>query len=151
MYFIFHIQTGCVSYGIFSDGCLLFLLNDGLHGREKKNFLDVDIVRNEHDKSVDTDTTTTSRRQSVLEAITEIFIVSHSFIVSLLLVLNLLDEDLALLEGIVQLSESVSEFVVVDEELESLSHIGLSAVILSKRRHDLRMFHDEGRILAVNF
>jgi len=140
-----------LSYRVFCNWSLLFSFNNWLHGREQKNFLDVDIVRNKHDESVNTDTTTTSWRQSMFETITEIFIVPHSFIVSLFLVFDLLDEDLTLLERIVQLSECVSEFVVVDEELESLSHIGLSAVILSKRGHNLRMLHDESWILTVNF
>lgn len=69
----------------------------------------------------------------------------------MVLVLNLLDEDLTLLEGVVKLSEGIADLESIDEQFESLGHVGLGSVVLRKRRHDLRMLCDEGRVDTVNF
>lgn len=42
--------------------------NDRSHSREKKDFLNVRAVSEEHDKSVDTKTPATGRRETVLKA-----------------------------------------------------------------------------------
>ena len=59
--------------------------------------------------------------QSVFQSVDKSLIVEHGLIISFFFLLNLLHEQLFLDEGIVQLSVSVTELVVVNEKLKSFS------------------------------
>ena len=61
----------------------------------------------------------------MLESIDECLIIEHGLVISFFFLLNLLEEQLFLHEGVIQLSVGIAEFVVVDEELKPLSESGL--------------------------
>ena len=69
----------------------------------------------------------------MLQSVNEDLIVSHRLVVSLLLLLYLLQKQLFLHKGIVKLSVSVSELMVLDKQLKSLSQSRLRSVVLGKR------------------
>lgn len=102
--------------------------NDRSHSREKKDFLNVRAVSEEHDKSVDTETPATGRRETVLKA-TQILATIHIWtkrwnsrvkeslvntlclLVTLLLLLDLFHEPLPLIEGVVQLCVGIANLL----------------------------------------
>mmetsp|Transcript_27788 Transcript_27788/g.24388 ORF Transcript_27788/g.24388 Transcript_27788/m.24388 type:complete len:243 (-) Transcript_27788:1073-1801(-) len=129
----------------------MMLFNDGLHGGVKKDFLNGSGIGQKHGQSIYTHTPTSSGRKTVFEGLNEAFIDLHGFIITLSLLLGLVNESLSLVEGIVQLSESVTNFVMVNEELESFSEAWVFSVQLSKRRNQDGMVNDESGVQAVNF
>lgn len=60
---------GSLSCGNTGSNSLNRVGNDRSHSGEKKDFLDIGAVGEEHDKSVDTETPATCRRETVLETI----------------------------------------------------------------------------------
>jgi len=85
----------------------------------------------------------------VLEGINEDLVVEHALVVSFLLLLDLLKEELFLDEGVIELGVGVAELVVLDEEFEPLSESGFGAVVLGQGRHELRVLDDEGGVEAL--
>lgn len=103
--------------------------NDRSHSGEKKDFLDVGAVGEEHDKTVDTKTPATCRWETVLETtqkisnntdldkkmenlrIEESLVNTLGFLVTLLLLSDLLHESLSLIEGVVQLSVGIANLL----------------------------------------
>ena len=91
-----------------------------LHGWEEKNILDAVGVRHQHGQSVNTDTPTSSRWETVLKRSDEVSVNGLSLIISHLLGYGLILESLKLYLGVVQFSVGVDDFVIVDEQLKSL-------------------------------
>lgn len=63
----------------------------------------------------------------------------------------MVNEKVLLHERIVQFSVGIADFVVVHEQLKSLSQSSLASVPLSQRRHNLGMIDDEGGVEAFRF
>ena len=122
-----------------------------LHKRESKDFLDTVVVREEHDQSVDTHTPTTSRRQTVLQASTEVLVDDLGLIVTLVLLAGLLLETETLVEGVVQLGVGVDDLLLANEGLESFAETAVLTVVLGQWRHHLGVASDEGRVDAGLF
>jgi len=113
--------------------------------------LDVDSIGEEHDKSINTETPTSSGRKTVFQGLDEIFINGHGFFITLCLFLHLGSESLSLIIGIVQLSESITDFVIVDEKFESFGETGQFSVVFSQGGHEDGVFSQESGVKAVNF
>lgn len=56
----------------------------------------------------------------MFKSLDEFSIVSHGFIISLLLGFNLLLEEFLLYERIIQLCVGIGEFLIIDKQLESI-------------------------------
>ena len=87
----------------------------------------------------------------MLQSIHEHVIIEHGFIISLFLLLDLLHEQVLLDEWVVQLCVGITEFVVVDEQLESLSESYFRSVVFGQGGHQLRVLHDECWVQALGF
>ena len=61
----------------------------------------------------------------MLQSVHKDLVVEHGLVVTFFLLGHLLQEELLLHEGVVQLGVGVAELVVFDEELEPLSQPGL--------------------------
>jgi len=85
----------------------------------------------------------------VLEGIHEDLVVEHALVVSFLLLLDLLEEELFLDEGVIEFGVGVAELVVLDEEFEPFGESGFGAVVLGQGRHELRVLDDEGGVEAL--
>jgi hypothetical protein len=85
----------------------------------------------------------------VLKGIDKDLIVEHGLIVSFLFFLYLLEEELFLNEGVIELSICIAELMVLNEELESFSESRFGSVVFGKRRHHLGVFDDEGGVEAL--
>jgi len=104
------------------------VVDDGLHGREEKDLLDVVGVREEHGQAVDSETPTGGGRKTVLQGGAKVLVNHLGLVVSGGLVLGLLGEPLPLDEGVVQLGVGVAYLLGGNEELEPLSEAGLAPV-----------------------
>lgn len=124
--------------------CSLVLLHEG----EGQHLLDAVVVRQEHDQPVNTHTPTTSGRQAVFQAGTEVLIDDLRLVVTLVLLASLLLETQALVERIVQLGVGVDNLLLADESLETLAQTDVLAVVLGQRRHHLGVASDEGGVDA---
>ena len=87
----------------------------------------------------------------MFQSIDEGLIIKHRFVISFLLLFNLLHEQFLLDEGIIQLSVSIAELMMVNEKLESFSQSRFGSVIFGQWRHRLRMFHNESRVQTLRF
>lgn len=122
-----------------------------LHERERKDFLDTVVVREEHDQSVNTHTPTTSWWQTVLQASTEVLVDDLGLVVTLVLLMSLLLETETLVEGVVQLGVGVDDLLLANEGLESFTETAVLTVVLGQWRHHLGVASDEGRVHAGLF
>lgn len=123
----------------------LILLNR-LHSGEQQHLLDVIAIGEEHGESIDSESPSSRRRESMLESGAEVLIETLRLFVSLGLVLGLLHEPLSLHYGVVQLGVRVRQLRVVHEQLEPLAQTRLAAMVLGQRRADGRVVADEGRV-----
>ena len=85
----------------------------------------------------------------MLKGVNKDLIVEHGLVISFFLLSHLLQEELLLYEGIVQLGVGVAELVVFDKKLEALGESGLGSMVLGERRHHLRMLNDESGVKAL--
>lgn len=90
-------------------GDQLHLLISGLHGWEQQNLLNVVLVGQEHCKTIDSQTKTSSWWQSVLEGGDEGIIHHHGFVITLAAVLGLIHEQLVLNNRVIQFCVSICE------------------------------------------
>lgn len=58
------------------------LLVQGLHGREEDDFLDVVLIGKQHDEAIDTESPSTSGRETVLHRSAEVLINGLSFVIT---------------------------------------------------------------------
>ncbi len=86
----------------------------------------------------------------MFQSIYEHLIVKHTLIVSFFLLFHLTHKEFFLYKRIVKFSVGIAELVIFDEQLESFSQSRFGSVVLSQRRHWLRMFDDEGGIKALS-
>ena len=117
----------------------------GLHGGEQKHFFDVIGVRQKHRQSVDTHSPSSCGWKSVFKGPNEVFVNTLSFVITIELGLGLLLEAFKLDLGVIQLGVGVDHFVLVGEELETLSQAILGSVPLGQRAHQLGVVDDEAR------
>lgn len=87
----------------------------------------------------------------MLQGVHEHVVVEHGFVISFILLLHLIKEQILLHEGIVEFGVGIAELMVVDKQLEALGESRLASMILGKGRHQLGMLHDESGILALAF
>ena len=86
----------------------------------------------------------------MFQGIYEYLVVEHTFIVSFFLLSDLVHKELFLYKRIVKFSIGIAELVILNEQLESLSESRFGSVILGQRRHQLRMFDNEGWIKTLS-
>jgi hypothetical protein len=87
----------------------------------------------------------------VLKRINEDFVIEHGFIISFVLLLDLIQKQLFLDEGVIELCVGIAQLVVVNEQLETLSQSGFGAMVFGQGRHKLWVLDDEGRVFALGF
>lgn len=85
----------------------------------------------------------------MLKGIDKDLIVEHRLIISFFFFLYLLQEELFLHEGVIELSIRITELMVLNEELEPFSESRFGSMILGKWRHHLGVLNDEGRVKAL--
>lgn len=87
----------------------------------------------------------------MFQGIHEHVVVVHGLVVTSVLLVDLIHEQLLLLEGVIQLSVGVAKLMVVNEKLKSLAQSWLGPVVFRKRRHFLGMLGDEGWVETLAF
>ena len=121
------------------------------HSREEQHLLDVGTISEEHDQSVNTETPSAGRGQTILERIDECLVDTLGLVVARILLSGLLDESLALVEGVVELGVGVADFLGGDESLESFAETGARSVVFGQGGHDLGVADNEGWVDALGF
>lgn len=101
-----------------------------LHCGEKQNVPDGGGIGQEHDNPVDAETDAAGGGHSVFECSDEVFINGHCLIVAFCFFLRLLFETRTLVDGVVQLAESVAILCAGNEKLKAFTSPGLQVCAL---------------------
>src|SRR5215218_10948342 len=104
------------------------------HGGEQNYVPDVALIGQQHRQAVDADTDTTGGRHAVHQRVDVVLVNGHRFLVTRLPVALLLDEAGKLIEGVVQLGESVCDLTPSDVELEPFYMCRVARLALGQRR-----------------
>ncbi len=94
-------------------------------------------VGEQHNHTVDTNTQTRSRRQTVFQSGNVVFVVEHRFVITGIFGVNLILETLRLIFCIVQLAETVTDFTSADEEFEAIGDFRVYVITARQRRNSL--------------
>jgi len=115
----------------------------GFHSWEQKNFLDVVVISEKHGKSINTETPTTGRRQTVFESGNIAIVDGAGLEITVLLGGSLSHESFELHLRVVKLSIGIDELLFVAEQLKTLSQTFLSSMPLGQGTHNLRVVSNE--------
>jgi isopentenyl-diphosphate delta-isomerase len=99
------------------------------HRREQDHVADGVAVGKQHNHTVDTNTQTRGRRQTVFQRGHVVFVVEHRFVVACGFRINLILEALRLIFGIVQLAKAVT-----DKELKAVGDFRVHVITTRQRR-----------------
>lgn len=108
---------------------------NGLHCGEKQNVPDGGGIGQEHDDPVDAETDAAGGWHSVFKCSDEVFINGHCLIVAFCFFLRLLFETRTLVDGVVQLAESVAILCAGNEKLKAFNDPGIIRFALCERRN----------------
>ncbi len=106
---------------------------DGAHEGEEDYVADGAGVGEEHGEAVDAYAFACGGREAVAEGSDVVFVHLVGFVVALFLLVELVEEALALVFGVVELGEGVAYFEASDVELEALDPVGLVGLFLGER------------------
>src|SRR5690349_8402023 len=101
-----------------------------LHQGEQQHVLDGRAVRQQHHHPIDADAHAARRRHAVFQGAQEVLVQGMGLVLAPAAALDLLFEQLALHQGVVQFGVGVAHFPAVDVGLELLHQIRIGAVAL---------------------
>lgn len=117
-----------------------------LHLREKQDFLNRDLAREQHRQTVDAEADTCRWRHTVFECAEEILIKRHRFLVTAFSQSELILKALSLVDRIVQLGIGIGYFLTIYKELKTLNESGFGPVLFGEWRHFHRIVDEESRL-----